>query len=78
MEKSYKDGANERQLMLEWDFKCLFVCLWFYVLLQNFSLVWRRHHYRWTATNFDLHSALMVIEKWGFFNVPPTLIPYLW
>mgnify|MGYP003690812615 CR=1 FL=1 len=25
-----------------------------------FSLIWRRHHYRWRAANFDLCSALMV------------------
>ena len=25
---------------------CLLVCLWFCVPLENFSLIWRRHHYR--------------------------------
>ena len=30
-----------------------------------FSLIWRRHQYRWRATNFDLYSALMAIEQWG-------------
>ena len=25
---------------------CLFVCLGFIVPLENFSLIWRRHHYR--------------------------------
>jgi hypothetical protein len=24
----------------------------FYVPLKNFSLIWRRHHYRWRAANF--------------------------
>ena len=47
---------------------CLFVCLevWrFSVPLENFSLIWRRHHTWWRA----LCSALMVIEQCGFFNV---------
>ena len=38
------------------------------VPLNNFSLIWRRHHCRWRAA--DLCSALMAIEGWGFFNVP--------
>ena len=25
---------------------CLFVCLWFYVPFEIFSLTWKRHHYR--------------------------------
>ena len=46
---------------------CLFVCFGFIV-----PLIWRRHHYRWRAANFDLHvcSALMAIEQWEFFSVP--------
>ena len=34
---------------------------------ENFSLIWRRHHYMWKTANFDLHlcSALIVIEQWG-------------
>ena len=51
---------------------CLFV-MGIYVPLENFSLIWRRHHYRWRASNLDLHvySALicMGIEQWGFFLV---------
>ena len=49
---------------------CLFVCLLFFVPLENFSLIWRSHHCRWRAANFDLCSALMAIEQWGFFSVP--------
>ena len=30
----------------------LFVCVEFFVPLENFSLIWRRHHYRWRAANF--------------------------
>ena len=45
----------------------------FIVPLENFSLIWRFHHFRWRATNFDLCSALMVIERWGFFSVPHLL-----
>ena len=36
---------------------------------QNFSLIWRRNYDWWRAANFDLCSALMAIEQWGFFNV---------
>ena len=50
--------------------KFLFVCLWFYVLLGNFSPKWRIHLYRWRASNFDPYSALVAIEQWGFFSVP--------
>ena len=41
----------------------LFVC---FVPLENFSLIWRRHHYRWRET---LYSSLMAIEQWGFFKM---------
>ena len=47
---------------------CLFVRLGVFV-----PLIWRRHHYRWRIANFDLCSALMVIEQWGFFSVPHPL-----
>ena len=54
--------------------KCLFVCL-FEVLrsTRDFSLIWWRHHYWWRASNFDLHSALLTKEQWGFFSVPHLL-----
>ena len=42
----------------------LFVCVFTY------SLLWKRHHYRWRAANIDLYSALMAIEQWGLFSVP--------
>ena len=48
---------------------CLFVCLWLIVPLKNFSLIWRRHHYRWKAENFDLCQVIIAIKQWGFFNV---------
>ena len=51
----------------------LFVCLGFIIPLENFSLVWRHHHCRWRTANFDLCSALMAIEQWGFFNLPHLL-----
>ena len=54
-------------------FLCLFVCLRFYVPLKDFSLIWRRHHYRWRVRNSDLCSALMAINQWVFFNVPHLL-----
>ena len=51
----------------------LFVCLGFFVLLENFSLIWRGHHWRWRSANFDLCLALMAIEHWGSLNVPHLL-----
>ena len=51
----------------------LLLCVQFIVPLENFSLIWRRHHCRCRAANFDLCSALMAIEQWGFFNVPHLL-----
>ena len=51
----------------------MFVCLGFIVPVENLSTIWRRHHYRWRAANFDLCSALMAIEQWGFFSVPHLL-----
>ena len=53
--------------------KFLFVCFGFIVPLEKFSLLWRRHHYRWTAANFDLCLALMAIEHWGSLSVPHLL-----
>ena len=41
----------------------LFVCLGFFVPLENFSHIWRRNNYRWRATDFDLYSAHMAIEQ---------------
>ena len=48
----------------------------FWLFVWSFSsdsrvvfLIMRRHHYGWRASNFDLCSALMVIEEWGFFSV---------
>ena len=37
------------------------------------SLVLRRQHCRWRAANFDLWSAPMATEQWGFFSVPHLL-----
>ena len=45
----------------------LFVCFCFFVSPIH---IWKRHYRRWRATNFDLCSALMAIEQWGFFSVP--------
>ena len=42
-----------------------FVCLGFFVPLENFLLIWRRHHYRWRTAS----SALLAIEQWGLFSV---------
>lgn len=47
--------------------------LWFIVPLENVSFLWRRHHYRLRASNFDFCSAFIVIEHRGFFSVPNLL-----
>ena len=44
----------------------MFICWDCFVPLENFSFIWRRHHYRWKVSNFDLCSALVTIEQWGF------------
>ena len=51
---------------------CLFVVCLFGVLLptREYSLIWRRHHNRWRTSNFDLCSAPMATEQWGFFSLP--------
>ena len=51
-------------------YRFFFVCVGFIVPLENFSLTWRRYHYRWKAANSYLCSSLKVIEQLGFFNVP--------
>ena len=50
------------------------VCLGFFVPRENFSIIWRREHYRWRAAIFDLCFVLMAIEQWGFFSVPHLLL----
>ena len=44
-------------------FVCLLFELFFIPLKIFFSLIRRPQHYCQTATNFDLYSALMAIEK---------------
>ena len=51
-------------------FVCLLVCLGFIVPLENFLVIWRRQHYRWRASNFDLCLVLMAFEQWGLLSVP--------
>jgi hypothetical protein len=48
----------------------LFSCSMFYVLLKNFSLIWRRHHGWWWAAHLGLCSALRAFEQGGIFIVP--------
>ena len=54
---------------------CLFVCLYgdYRPTREFFTHMWRRHPCRRRAANFELCSALMVIEQRGFFNVPHLL-----
>ena len=60
------------KLSLDVSLKCVcYVCLF-----RGFRPTWeffthlKSHHCQWKAVNFDLYSALMVIEQWGFFRVP--------
>ena len=56
------------------DLFYLFVCMFgIFVPLENLSLMWRRHHYRWKAANFDLCSIFMATERWGFLSLPHLL-----
>lgn len=48
----------------------LTICFCFFSPLEIFSLIsliWRHHDYRQRYVNFDLNSALMVNEQWGFY-----------
>ena len=55
-------------------FGFLFVCcLGIIVPFENFSLIWRCHHYLWKAGKVELCSTLMAIEQWGFSKVPHLL-----
>ena len=46
----------------------LLICLFgfFFLPLENCSLVWRRHYIQWRVSNFDLYSGYMTTEQWGF------------
>ena len=60
-----------------YDFQILstrgFCLIGIFLPLENFSRIWRRNPCRWRAANFDMCSALMAIEQWGFFSVPQLL-----
>ena len=50
----------------------MFLCSCF-VPLEKFSLFWRHHHCRWRIAHYDLCSALLAIEQWGYFRLPHLL-----
>ena len=50
-----------------------FVCFGVLRPTRYFSLIWRRHHCRWGAANFDLYSALVTFEQQGFLSMPHLL-----
>ena len=53
---------------------CLFfLCLGFSSHLRFFLLMFRSHHYRWKAANFDICSVPNAIAQWGFLSVPQLL-----
>ena len=52
-----KFGSNIGPLVLEKVILVCFVRMGFIVQLENFSLIWRRHHYWWRAANsYARHS----------------------
>ena len=68
-EESFKTSTQIIAIHLSFNFFYFGV----FVPLEISALIWRRHHYRRRPTHFDLCSALMVIEQWGFFSVPHLL-----
>ena len=42
--------CGEQRVSVGW-----FVCLGFFILLENFSLILRRHHYHWRLLTYALH-----------------------
>ena len=61
-------------LLFKWRVMALLICLFFFFApLENFSLIWRNHHYQWRTTKFDLCWALMAIAQWESFNGLVTL-----
>ena len=71
---TYRAFQRQRELYICTVFDWLFV-FWLYVSVENFSLIWRIHHYWWMSSNLDLiYSALVVIEHWGFFSMPHLLL----
>ena len=72
---SYKDNKKaERVVTLKWkEFIVGFFLGGGFVPLENFSLIWRRHHCWWRTAKFDLSSAFMANEQWEFLSVPHLL-----
>ena len=56
----------------------LFVCLWFFVPLENFSLIWRRHHSLLQIFTYAMHLSseghpfIMIIseDSWHSHQLP--------
>ena len=69
--------SEKRNILFTFIFntKNYFLCvsLVLFIPLVNFSLIWRHHYNRRRAANFDLYSALMAMEQWGFFSMPHLL-----
>ena len=68
------EGAIQQRYALDhWTGEHWTVFLFVWSLSSHWLENLRRHHYLWRAANFDLWSALMAIEQWGFFSVPHLL-----
>ena len=58
--------------------KSTFVCVGFLVPLENFSLIWRRHHCLWRAAKFDQCSTLWAMRVLKRATTSVTRVICLW
>ena len=61
---SCSNGINTRLFVCLAGF-CLFICLFVYVQLENFSLKWRRQYDRWRAANLTYSRHLWPLNSGG-------------
>ena len=51
------------RIFLPFEVLSVFLSVDFFVSLEKFSIIWRRHQYRWRTVNLDPSSALMAIPR---------------
>ena len=61
---------NYQFVSVRFEFQC-------YSRFFTSIIIWRSHHYRWMAANFDLYKAHMASEQGGFLNMPQPLRHWL-
>ena len=57
---SSRFSRNIMKMYTQYDFVSVSLIVWVFVPFENFSLIWRNHHYRWRAANFYLAFDLAV------------------